>query len=81
MTAVELVHNAAVSFATGKLTANSLAFSSGIVAQIERIYRGIYLLATLKRDEMLRDGHREKLNRVTKAVRHTQESIAEDASE
>lgn len=55
--------------------------SPEITAQIERLYRGVYLLATLKRDEMLRDGRREELDRVTEGARESQDSIMKNASE
>ena len=53
MMAAVLVRHAAMSFAEGKSTASSLMPAPGIVAQIERMYRGVYLLSTLKRDERL----------------------------
>ena len=80
MTAAELVRHAAVSFAEGKLTPNTEAFPGEITAQIERIYRGVYLLATLKRDEMIRDGHRETLDRIHKSARESQASILGETS-
>ena len=81
MTAAELVRHAAVSIAKGKQTANSQPFPPEIAAQIERIYRGVYLLSTLKRDEMLRDGCQEEIDRTMKAARESQKSIIENASE
>lgn len=81
MTAAELVRHAAVNIAKGKRTANSLPFPPEISAQIERIYRGVYLLSTLKRDEMLREGRREEFDRIMKDARESQDSIMENASE
>ena len=81
MTAAELVRHAAVSIAKGKRTANSLPFPPEISAQIERIYRGVYLLSTLKRDEMLREGRQEEIERTMKAARESQDSITKNASE
>lgn len=75
MTAAELARHAAVSFAEGKLTPNTEAFPLEIAAQIERIYRGVYLLSTLKRDEMIRDGHRETFDRIHKSARESQAAI------
>lgn len=80
MSAAELVRHAAVSFATRKLTPNTAVFPPEIVAQIERIYRGVYLLSTLKRDEMIRDGHRETLDRVHKSARESQTAILKENS-
>ncbi len=81
MTAAELVRHAALGFATGKLTANSTGFPPEIAAQIERIYRGVYLLSTLKRDELVREGRENELDRTIKDARESQDSIMENASE
>ncbi len=67
-------------FATGKLTDNSEAFPSEIGAQIEHVYRGVYLLSTLKRDEMLREGQQEEVDRIHKEARKSQESIRNQTS-
>lgn len=80
MTAAELVRHAAVSFAKGKLTTNSLPFPPEIAAQIERIYRGVYLLSTLKRDELVREGCQDDLDRIMKDARESQASILDDTS-
>lgn len=80
MTAAELVRHAALSFATGKLTANSTGFPPEIAAQIERIYRGVYFLSTLKRDELLRDGRKNELDRVMKDARDSQAAFLDDTS-
>ena len=80
MTAAELVRHAAVSFAKGKRTANSLPFPSEISAQIERIYRGVYLLSTLKRDKMLREGCQDDLDRIMKDAHDSQAAFSGDIS-
>ena len=80
MTAAELVRHAAVSIAKGKRTANSLPFPPEIAAQIERIYRGVYLLSTLKRDELVREGRKNELDRVMKDAHESQASILDDIS-
>ena len=80
MSAAELVRHAAVSFAAGKLTPKTATFPPEIAAQIERIYRGVYLLSTLKRDEMIHDGHRETLERIHKSARESQSAILDETS-
>ena len=75
MTVAELVRHAAVSFAAGKLTPTTGAFPPEIAAQIKRIYRGVYLLSTLKRDEMVRDGQRGTLDRIHNSARDSQTAI------
>ena len=80
MTAAELVRYAALSFAAGKLIPHTEVFPPEIVAQIERIYRGVYLLSTLKRDELARDGQQELLDRIHKNAHESQTAIRNDAS-
>ena len=80
MSAAELVRHAAVSIAAGKLTPNTEAFPPEIAAQVERIYRGVYLLSTLKRDEMIRDGRQEALDSIHKSARESQTAIHDDIS-
>ncbi len=76
MPAAEYVRMAALDAAEGK----SAAIPPGIVALIERIYRSTYIVATLKRDEMLREGRGDELDEMIKAARETQATILEDAS-
>ena len=80
MTAAELVRHAALGFATGKLTANSPGLPPEIAAQIERIYRGVYLLSTLKRDELVRDGRENELDRTMKDAHDSQSALLDDTS-
>lgn len=75
MTAAELVRHAAVSLATGKIGPNSPSIPPEITAQIDRIYRGVYLLSTLKRDEMIREGRQEECDRIGQHARESQISI------
>lgn len=44
---------------------------------LERIFRGVYLLSTLKRDEMLHEGRKEELERTHKKAYEAQDSIRE----
>ena len=75
MAAAELVRHAAVSFAAGKLMPNTEALAHEVAAQIERIFRGVYLLATLQRDEMIRDGRQKELKKITNAANEAQALI------
>ncbi len=79
MTTAELVRHAAVSLATCKFAANLATFPPEIAAQIERIYRGVYLLSTLKRDELIREGHQDECERIAKDARESQFSIKKAA--
>ena len=75
--AAEFARNAALAAAEDK----SAAIPPGIAAQIERIYRGVYLLSTLKRDEMVREGRQDELDRIGKDARDSQAAIQHDVSE
>ena len=83
MAAAELVRHAAVGFAKGKFSASpsgSLPTSHPeIAAQIERIYNGVYLLTTLKRDEMLARGREEEVERIIEDARKSRELIQESS--
>lgn len=81
MTAAELVRHAAMSLAEGRHAIDSATLGHGLAAQTERIYRGVYLLSTLKRDEMVREGRQEELDRVMKDAHESQALILNDASE
>ena len=80
MTAAEFVRHAAVSLASGKLGSSIPPIPPEIAAQIERIYRGVYLLATLKRDEMIREGRQDECERIAKDARDSQFSIKKAAA-
>ncbi len=80
MTAAELVRYAATSLADGSIGPNSEAFPPEVPAQIEHIYRGVYLLSTLKRDDLIREGRQEDLERIAKAASESQASIRDAAS-
>ncbi len=80
MTAAVLVRHAAMSLAGGRPATDSATPAPGIAAQIERIYRGVYLLSTLKRDELLREGQKEELDRIMKDAHNSQAALPGDAS-
>ena len=79
MAAAELVRHVSVGIATGKFTEDSSGeFPTSlpkIFQQVERIYNGVYMLATLKRDEMLREGRQDELDRVINDARRTRENF------
>ena len=81
MTAAELVRHAAVTTVVGKPATDSRAFPPEIAAQIERIYRGVYLLSTLKRDEMLHEGRQEEYERIRKSAQESQAAMLNEVSE
>ena len=52
---------------------------SGAMELIKRTYLSTYILSTLKRDELIREGRREELDRIIKTARETQAFILEDS--
>ena len=71
------VRMAALDAAEGK----TAALSTEIVETIRRIYRSTYIVSTLKRDEMLREGREEEIEKTIGAARESQSLLAEQASE
>ena len=47
---------------------------------VKRIYRSTYILSTLKRDELIREGRREELDRTVQAAREAQAFLLGDAA-
>ena len=78
MMVAEWVRYAPVGLSAGKLAPTSPQFPPEFAAQIERLCRGIYLLSKLKRDELVRDGRQEELDRIVKAAIESQASIHKD---
>ena len=74
--AAEYVRNAAMDAAEGR----TAALDAEMVETIRRIYRSTYIVATLKRDEMLREGREDEIDQVVEAARNSQVSLAEASS-
>ena len=74
--AAEYVRAAALDAAEGK----TAALSAEIVETIRRIYRNTYIVATLKRDEMIREGRDDEMEKTIEAARESQELLAKQAS-
>ena len=72
MTAVVLVHHAAMSLAEDKFVADG-ALAPGHIALIERIFRTTYIPATLKRDEMTRERCTGEIDSIAQTARALQE--------
>ena len=71
--------NAALAAAADQAAARAGSLPPGIVELIKRIYLGTYLTSTLKRDEMIREGRREELDRVVEAAREIRAGLLPDA--
>ena len=83
MSPSELVRIAAMALSTGDFTlfdGHGSMLPPGMADQIERIYRGVYVLATLKREEMHRVGRQKELEKIHEEARKTQETIRNGSS-
>ena len=74
--AAEFARNAAMDAAEGRIA----ALDAEMVETIRRIYRSTYIVATLKRDEMFREGREEEMKQMVEAARDSQASLATTAS-
>lgn len=85
MSTAELVRHVSVGFAKGILSAtpsgNLPTSLPEITTQVERIYNGVYLLATLKRDEMLGNGQKELLEKIIEDARKSKELFQGNSSD
>ena len=71
--------NAALRAARHREDMASDALPSGVMELIKRTYLSTYIISTLKRDELIREGRREELDRIIKTARETQAFILEDS--
>ena len=53
----------------------------GMLELVKRTYRSAYILSTLKRDDMIREGRQEQLERTVQAARDAEAHVLGDASE
>ena len=74
--AAEYVRTAALAAAEGK----AAALSAEIVETVRRIYRSTYVVSTLKRDEMIREGRDDEMEKTIKAARESQALLQKRAS-
>ena len=75
--AAEYVRNAAMDAAEGR----TAALDAEMVETIRRIYRSTYIVATLKRNEMHREGRAEEIEKMVQAARESQALLRKQASE
>ena len=61
--------------------ASGSALPPGILELIKRTYRSAYILSTLKRDDMIREGRQEQLEQTIRAARDAEAQVLGDASE
>lgn len=75
----ELVRAGALALAEDRLGESPPAtLTSGHLALIEAIYRSVYMMSTLKREELLDAGHQEDIDALVNAARKTMIQTMED---
>ena len=75
MPVAEFVRDRILEIARGGAAADSAAIPSELAPLIERTFRYVYMLATLRRDELVREGRGDKMEKLVKAARELQESL------
>jgi len=73
--------NAVLNAIAEPTAASGSALSPGILELVKRTYRSTYILSTLKRDDMIREGRQEEIERTVQAAREAQAQVLGDASE
>ena len=77
--AAEFVRDTAVGIARNETGVASAAIPPGVFALIEQTYRNAYILATLKRDEMHREGRGGEMDRMVNTARAAQAELLRPA--
>ena len=75
MTTAALLRHAAMSLAGGKHIDGGAAFTCRHAALLERIFRTTYMLPTLTRHELIREGHDRETSGIAQAARERQASL------
>ena len=75
ITASDYVRNVVMSAAAGVPQSENAALSPALVEIIKLTHRSAYILSTLKRDEMIRDGRAREMDEVVRAARHAQQDV------
>ena len=75
----EFVREAALAMAEGDAGAVPGMLPAGLVSLMESTYRGVFLLATLKRQEMLREDRHEEMERMLEDARKSQSELMSGA--
>ena len=73
--------NAVLNAIAEPAAASGSALPPGILELVKRTYRSAYILSTLKRDDMIREGRQEQLENTVRAAREAQAQVLGDTSE
>ena len=81
ITASEYIRNAAMNLIDSVPQAETGSLSPALVEIIRLTHRSAYILSTLKRDEMVREGRAHEIDEVVRAARNAQEDIFNSRSQ
>ena len=79
--AAEFVREKILDFARSPDGPDAAAIPPSLAPLIERMFRYTWLLATLKRDELVRDGRGEEIEKLVEEARALQDSLLGNASQ
>ena len=77
----KLIRDTVLDLARGGIGKGSASLPAGHAALLEGVYRGVYILSTLKREEMLRQDRGQELDEIVQAARNAQAEALKQASE
>ncbi len=77
--AAEFVRTTCLDAARDPTNAGADAILADMAPLIERIFRYVYMLATLRRDELVRDGRGEEVEKLIAAAREVQDRLQDSA--
>ena len=81
ISAAEFVRNAALRAVAEPAREEFAALPPGVIEILKHTYRAAYILAILKRDEMIAEGRDEEIETITDMARVAQDSILDDSPE
>ena len=77
---VEFVRERILEVTRGPAAADITGIPAHLAPLMERNFRYTYMLATQKRDDLIRDGHGDEIEKLVKAARHLQDSLQQGGS-
>ena len=75
ISAAEFVRNATLGAIVAPAPEHSVALPPGVIEILKHTYRAAYILSTLKRDEIVREGRAEELEMIISMAKTAQVSI------
>ena len=74
---VEFVREGILEIVRGRAATGTALIPADLTPLIERTFRYVYVLATLRRDDLVRERHGEEMEKLVRAARELQDSLYE----